>query len=401
MSAFYLFAAVYAVALWWQTPTADPSHKGRLLLAGFLAGSAVAVKYPAVLFVAVPLGLFVAIVRSGVGGQASLVRPSASCIAHRLALFGSAALLACGLWFAKNVYFTGNPTYPLLANIFESATRSPELIERWRAAHGPPNYAISDFASRTIDVLGRSPWHSPLIVPLAALSVLTIRRRGLIRALWVYVAFVLLTWWVATHRIDRFWVPLLPVMALLAGMGASWTEDRRWLRLTAALLMCGAMVNFLFIPGGPNGYTRYFVPLEQLRIDPNRLNPWHAWINTNVPLDEAVLLVGDAQAFDIERTTYYNTTFDPSIFERWVKDRTPEEIRATLAEHDVGFIHVDWGEIARYRQPGNYGFTDFVTPEVFARLRQQNILARPWPPLRGHAGQMFPVQTLGPEVHEP
>jgi len=288
-----------------------------------------------------------------------------------------------------------------LANIFESATRTPELIDRWQAAHAPPNYALSDLGSRMIDVLGRSPWHSPLIVPLAMLSLLAVRRRGLTRALWVYVAFVLLTWWAATHRIDHFWVPLLPVLALLAGVGASWTSDRRWLRLMATLLACGAMVNFLYIPGGPDGYTRYFVPLEQLRVDPNRLNPWHAWINTHVPRDEAVLLVGDAEAFDVERTTYYNTTFDPSLLEQWVKDRSPEEIRATLAEHDVGFVYVDWDEIARYRQPGNYGFTDFVTSEVFTRLREQDILARPWPPLQGSAGQMFPVQTLPAEVHEP
>ncbi len=393
-SAFYLFAAVYAAALWRHTPANAEPQTGRLLLAGYLAGGAVAVKYPAVLFVLLPLGAFVAIARSGAANQAKQGWPSVACIARRTVLFGSAALLACGLWFAKNVYFTGNPTYPLLANVFESPGRTPELIQRWGAAHDPPNYAISDLLSRAIDVLGRSPWHSPLIVPLAVLSLLAIRRQGLTRALWGYVAFVLLAWWLATHRIDRFWVPLLPVMALLAGIGAAWSSDRRWLRLVAVLLACGASVNFLFIPGGPDGYTRYFVPLEQLRIDPNRLDPWHAWINTHVPRDEAVLLVGDAQAFDIERTTYYNTTFDQSIFERWVKDRSPAEIREKLAECGVGFVYVDWGEINRYRSPGNYGFTDFVTPEVFARLRQHDVLARPWPSIPGHAGQMFPVQTL-------
>jgi len=69
-SAFYLFAAVYAVALWRQTAANDASKTGRLLLAGYLAGSAVAVKYPAALFVLLPLGLFVAFARSGAGEHA-------------------------------------------------------------------------------------------------------------------------------------------------------------------------------------------------------------------------------------------------------------------------------------------------------------------------------------------
>lgn len=393
-SAFYLFAAVYAAALWWQTPRSATCYRGRLLLVGFLAGSAVAIKYPAALFVMVPLGLFVAFARGGSEEETTKAGVNAADMLRRVAWFALAASLACGMWFAKNVYFTGNPTYPLLANVFDSATRTPELVERWEMAHDPPNYAFSDLIAHTTDVLGSSSWHTPLIVPLAVLSFLVVRQQGVTRRLWGYVGFVLLAWWVATHRIDRFWVPLLPVMALLAGVGASWANDRRWLRIVATLLACGAVANFLFIPGGPDGYTRYFVPLERLRLDPNRVNPWHAWINANVPKEQGVLLVGDAQAFDIERPTYCNTTFDPSVFEQWVKDRSPEEIRETLAAYDIGFIYVDWGEIERYRAPGNYGFTEFVTPEVFDQLQEQGVLARPWPSIEGHSGQMFPVQKL-------
>lgn len=399
-SAFYLFAAVYATALWWHTHRDDTSYRGRLQLAGFLAGAAVAAKYPAALFVLVPLGLFVAIARGGSEDDPLKTSVAPAEIGRRILCFGLAAVAACGMWFAKNIYFTGNPTYPLLANVFDSATRTPELVQRWEAAHDPPNYALSDLLSHAHDVLGLSSWHSPLIVPLAVLSFLVVRQRPLTRRLWGYVAFMLLAWWLGTHRIDRFWVPLLPVMALLAGIGASWANDRRWLRIVATLLVCGAVANFLFIPGGPDGYTRYFVPLEQLRLDPNRVNPWHTWINTNVPEGQAVLLVGDAQAFDIERPAYYNTTFDPSIFEQWVKDRTAEEIRETLAEHDIGFIYVDWGEIERYRSPGNYGFTEFVTPEVFDRLQEQGVLARPWPAIEGYSGQMFPVQKLPVDLIE-
>ena len=43
-------------------------------------------------------------------------------------------------------------------------------------------------------------------------------------ALGGYAAYLFLTWWLLTHRIDRFWLPLLPCLAILAGLGADWSE---------------------------------------------------------------------------------------------------------------------------------------------------------------------------------
>ena len=39
--------------------------------------------------------------------------------------------------------------------------------------------------------------------------------------LWAFVAYLFLTWWLLTHRLDRFWLPLLPTWAILAGLGNS------------------------------------------------------------------------------------------------------------------------------------------------------------------------------------
>ncbi len=35
-------------------------------------------------------------------------------------------------------------------------------------------------------------------------------------------AWLFLTWWALTHRIDRFWVPMLPILATLAGVSLDW-----------------------------------------------------------------------------------------------------------------------------------------------------------------------------------
>ena len=90
-----------------------------------------------------------------------------------------------------------------------------------------------------------------------------------------------------------------------------------------------------------------------------------------MPADGGVLTVGDAAVFDLRPPVLYNTCFDDCIFEQLVKGKTPGEIRAELAARHIAYVYVNWGEIDRYRSPGNYGFTDFVQPAVFARLVQR------------------------------
>ena len=64
--------------------------------------------------------------------------------------------------------------------------------------------------SVVVDVAGRSDWQSPLYVALAPLALLRPGSRRLALALWGFVAYLFLTWWLLTHRLDRFWLPLLP-----------------------------------------------------------------------------------------------------------------------------------------------------------------------------------------------
>ena len=87
----------------------------------------------------------------------------------------------------------------------------------------------------------------------------------------------------------------------------------------------------------------------------------------------------------------YNTVFDHSIIEEWCAARPGEPagpaglrdaaaIRKKLADEGITHVYVNWLEILRYRSPGNYGYTDFVTPELFAELQRLGILG----PAVGH-----------------
>ncbi len=84
------------------------------------------------------------------------------------------------------------------------------------------------FVASALDVAGRSDWQSPACCALAPLAFLRPGSRRAVRAIGGYVLYLFLTWWLLTHRLDRFWLPLLPGLAVLAGLGADWTRGRAW-----------------------------------------------------------------------------------------------------------------------------------------------------------------------------
>jgi hypothetical protein len=397
-AACYLLLAVYAVLVWQESPATT----GSLLLAGYLAGSAVATKYPAALFVLAPLAAWVVLSEPGraapiflsffaparrqrEAGRHAPARIS-SCL-KSLGVFLLAAVLACGLWFGKNAVLTGNPTYPLLYKVFGGTSWTAEKDQRWNQVHLPHEFTVGRLADDLTRVGLTSEWLSPLVMPLAALAFLIPKNRRLLLTLLAYCGYVILVWWLFTHRIDRFWIPILPLAALMAGVGAGWTSHRVWRMVLVGWLVAALAVNFLVASsGGPGRSNRYFVSLERLRDDPHRVSAWHRYFNTHAR-GGRVLLVGDAEVFDLQMPIFYNTCFDDSLFEQLVKGQSPAAIRAGLAARGITHVFVHWGEIARYRNSG-YGFTGFVEPAVFDRLVEQGIL---WPlaPIEDHPGRAY------------
>lgn len=390
VAACYWLLAVYAVLLAWQS-----YHWRHAALIGFLAGSAVSMKYPAALFVVVPIGAWLIVMALRPSG----VIPLAAKRIAPLAAFGLAVLVACGPWFAKNWVLTGNPTYPLLGSLFDSGTWTAQQQAQWHRAHAPPNYSPADAVARLAEVGWRSEWLSPLVLPLAVLTLWRRRREPIVWRLAGYVGVVLVLWWLFTHRIDRFWVPALPIAALLAAAGMHWSNDRLWRRGFLLLLILGLSANFVFMTSGASGLNRFLVRYEALREE--LLPDWYHYLNEAVPPDRAVLAVGDAAVYELTPEVLYNTTFDASIFETWVRpayeEPTPQrldELHRRLAGR-VSHVYVHWGEIRRYRSQGNYGFTDFVQPEVFAFLVEQKLLDPPLTQFAETPVQIFAVRTYG------
>ncbi|HAW28278.1 MAG TPA: hypothetical protein DCY03_09185, partial [Planctomycetaceae bacterium] len=115
--------------------------------------------------------------------------------------------------------------------------------------------------------------------------------------------------------------------------------------------------------------------LNKMQLDPNQV----------------VLFVGEAKVFNANFPVIYNTVFDEDIFQQWTAQPNPElpdkelsmkparEIEAKLKAEHIAYVYVNWAEILRYRIPGSYGYTDYVTPQRFQQLVKEGVLQPPLP----------------------
>lgn len=395
----YLFAGLMAVMLYLDRETLVPSpdfpddvpdRRGSwVILTGFLAGSAMACKYTGVISVVIPCGLILVWNAWKYSADKTVVQPSRRRATWYGILFAIGVFLAVGPWLLKNLIETGNPVYPLLYNVFGGVDWNAELNEKFRRGHSPDTYQLLDLAEKLKDVTLKSDWLSPLLFGLAPLAVFAASRRR-IGWVWLFVVYQFGTWWLLTHRIDRFWVPLIPVVSLLAGVGAAWNDHRIWRWIIRIAVGLAALFNVAFMTSSLCGYNAYLLDLSRAAEQTAQItSPEVVLLNAQLPPGSKVLCVGEAELFDARFPYVYNTVFDKSVFEEWCgvsgfaggsADRplkTPAEIRHIFREQGITHVLVNWQEILRYRM--TYGYTDFVTPRRFEQLQAEGILGNPSP----------------------
>jgi len=272
--------------------------------------------------------------------------------------------------------------YPLGYTVFGGEDWTEADNAKWRAAHSSTDYSPSSLAGGLLDIVSRNDWQSPLVFGLAPLALLVGLRRRVVVCLWLLVAWLFLSWWGLTHRLDRFWVPMLPVVSLLAGIGITWSGRSAWWRPCAVVLVLGLAYNIGVVtvtsPGSVIGYNSFLGDLDVARRAVRVTAPAIQAANQRLgEKSSRVLCVGEAQVFDAEFPLRYNTVFDHSLLELWCGDgrgglADAETIREKLHGEGIGWLLVNWQEILRYRT--TYGYTEFVTPDVIGRLRQMGVL---------------------------
>ena len=332
-------------------------------------------------------------------------------------LYTVGVLATFGPWLGKNLCETGNPVYPLLYSVFGGADWDDASNAKWKAGHPlplqdiiGPRWVIRDTRDRMWDVFLGSDWQSGLYLALAVAAAFAIWRSrhakaqglpplGLLLLAVAYALWLFITWQFFTHRIDRFWVPMLPVLSLLAGAGlaALWESIEEFmpnrtqevyavLRGVIALPVLAVVLFNLGLATSPlGGNNSYLMEMKELReltrtpsialVDSLALAP-----------NDKVLFVGEAEMFDAAFRYEYNTVFDHSIFEADCSSDLPntpaadqplrpaKEILDRWHSRGITHIVVNWSEILRYRT--TYTYTDFVHPSRFKALVDAGVLVR-------------------------
>ena len=329
------------------------------ILAGLLAGAAFGCKYPALLLIAAPAGVALLVATWGAGRARRLAATA------KLGAFVGGFAVFAGPWLLKNTIETGNPVFPLLWNLLGGTGWDAATNARWVAAHGPPDWSPVRWPHWVGQPLGLDLFHTVLVIAFAPLAVLV--RPTHAKRLAAALGGLILVWYMATHRIDRFWVPLLPAGCVLAGAGLAWATRRaeRPVRVAAwAVAGAGVLFNFAIIAAG----VASAVPFT---ADPRAAGPWVeersapliAALNERFGPGDAVVLIGEAQAFGAE--------FDPIYATVW--NEPPLADPDAPLPPQVAAVAVNWAEIARYRD--SYGFDPRATPRFLDERVKRGELA--------------------------
>jgi hypothetical protein len=392
--AFFLFVSLLAALITVERAGGQPFRRDSLLV-GLLAGSAMACKYTGLDQVVVPIGAVLLLgamkrgsfVESDVSNDDSSQESRIHAITRVLIPYAIGILIAVGPWLLKNTIETGSPVYPLAYSIFGGRDWDDAVNARWRAGHSPDTYALSDLQRKFHDVTIKSDWLSPLLFAFAPLAFLSSVGRRSTWLLWGYLIYLFFAWWLLTHRIDRFWVPLIPAASLLASAGISWSRHRVWRIVAGTFIALAVLFNLGFATTPLCGYNAYLTEIDEVRRRAETFPRGIAFLNqASLPHVTRVLCVGEAQVFDARFPLVYNTVFDESIFQEWCAEETQtrpvtgdrltmkpaDKIRRKLADERISHVLVSWQEIVRYRT--TYQYADFVAPKRFRWLRERGIL---------------------------
>ncbi len=373
---------------------------GPVILAGLCAGGAMASKYTGLVMTVVPVFLVLCLAGFRTCRQAGATWSEYGSGLFKLTLaYGLGVSILIGPWLLKNLVETGNPVYPLGYQVFGGRDLDDALAAKWANGHKRPSAGsvageIRDLGVKAFDVAAVNDWQSPLIFALLPVALLWRPRTCLIPLLGGMTVWLFLCWWLFTHHLDRFWTPLLPTAAALAGIGFASLAATRLKFVAVAALVAGTFFNLGFVSTGLVGYNAGLTKLSAAADLASRITgPEIAWLNAAIatgqlPADTKVLCVGEAELFHARFPYVYNTVFDHSIFEEWFGQpgeknaaerplKSVREIREILAAHGITHLYVNWSEILRYRQPYSYSYSDFVTPQRFRELVRLGVLEPP------------------------
>ncbi|MHC4884612.1 MAG: hypothetical protein ACYTGH_05955 [Planctomycetota bacterium] len=398
----------------------EPSVAGSprsVLVIGLLLGFAAGTKYPALLFMATPIGLLL-LLPGREGGWGVGVR--------RVGWLVLGWAIAFGPWLLRNWIEIGNPLAPIWNEWFGVEGWSAVLEERFRLAHRPSDFtgkglweAVQLLTLNSRELLPAG-WMLLGAVPVFLLAHRGQGRREMVTTLFVAGAGVIL-WFLFTHRLERFILFSFLLMAQAGAVACARPGLRpvRWLAGGAAivlnLLVWLVVMLGLYFPFAESHALSVAMGREpaatlQDRDAASRMGRQLA----TLPAGSRVLLFGSATPFHMPDAVEYGVVFSVHPLERWLAESGSAELLAKrLRQEGITHLVLNWSELARLHATYHraYAFTpreQHVLREFFLRYASPSRPldywtehpARPprlWPPMPKDPRSMPP--WMAQELH--
>jgi hypothetical protein len=353
--AFFLMAAVVFML---RAKQRDSTAKASLLLAGICCGVLVGVKLTGVAASAAVAALYVPEILGAVRAREFGPR------LRNFAVYFALPVIALGIpWLLKAAWFTGNPIYPFFFDTFGGSDWSASLASRfaaWQAALGmgrePLDYLllplrvslqIGESSEGFLWAIG-SYWLA--LVPLSLAFGLKVR---LVRCCLAVAGLMFLGWAVSAQN-ARFLVPILPLLAVAAGvtlqeMGERFLAPER-LRVARRSLLPAIGLGLLWINGDLliGGFQRLILYQAQpAELQDGAVDPAFRFINRELPEGARLLFLNTNQGFFCDRDYLADSFFQASQISDWLgsasdADDVLRRLRDREVTHVLYFDH-DWG----------------------------------------------------------
>lgn len=321
----YSFLALNALFLYSDQPR---RYNNLLVLCGVFIGFALSVKYLA-LITAAYIVLF----------MISRFKHQPSIWIQNLFLFGIFSIAAGAYWYVHSYMVTGNPVYPYFAKVFGSGDASIHyndigvsknilnfLTVFWTATMRPQIFE------------GYGVQIGPAYLAFVPAGIFLAWKKA--RRYTMYFLFFLAAWFLLGQSL-RFLVPLLPVLAVLCGLGLAAIIGRGWLGRLYQLLFVVVIVFHTALAvyhhrrefktaAGLESASDYLIKMERSYAPA-------VWVNEHLPKDAKILNADETRMFYFNRTLIRESVYAEKE-PYWKNSGTSEAVILNLKKQ--GFTHI-------------------------------------------------------------
>lgn len=352
--ALYLFLALYSFFLFKKN-----RKNGWLLLTGVFSGFSIGMKYHGLLLLLlIPLLIFI------------LSRNFKENLKFIAVIFIIAILVATP-WFLKNLFYTGNPIYPLFFKIFDGKGWGKEnnkrYIEDLHIKNFSQMFSILYQVNVSSKIFGAGGIIGPIFIIFLPLFLLG-KRDKIANALFV-VSIINLFPFLATGNI-RYSYLSVAIFCLLISYGIKVFENFKLLKILLALTTFFLVISNTFVSLSHLNIVNPALKLilgevnkeEYLR---NFLYPFQGieFINKELPPDSLILFLYEARTAYIKRDFISATPYDTNILrDILLRKKDPNEIIKDL--RNLRITHIFLNEREKDRIEGKFDYLGLRNSEI-------------------------------------